>query len=198
MKIHHEHHRKVYIKLTKLYNKEKGLFPPIKGKFTRLEDLCKNYEGKLALLAGEVYSHNLFFNCLSPQGGDQMFKRVGCKDRLRSEYDTFEGLKQEFEKVALKFDSGSGFIYLQANKDKSYARLEVVGFKPGETPFMRGHYPLLCIDFWEHAYLDNKLWRSGDEGKKAYIRSWFNCINWEYVNKMYDRAFPRFPMFGGF
>eukprot|EP01084_Bolivina_argentea_P083601 151374_1 len=189
MKEHIIYAKNLHKELTKLVKSQKQLF-----KYPNLEDLCKNYEGKAAILAAEVYNHNLYFNLLSAYGGDKLFETIQCKDRLANEYDSFNGLKKEFEKVVMEFD-GSGWIYLQANKEETYSKLEIIAFKQGENPLKYGHYPLLCIDMFEHAYIGNDKWRS-DNAKKKYLNAFWQCIDWRYVDKMYDKAFPRFPAFG--
>ena len=39
--------------------------------------------------------------------------------------------------------------------------------------------PLLCLNIWEHAYIKD----FGIKGKEKYIDSFWNCINWEVVQK---------------
>ena len=57
-----------------------------------------------------------------------------------------------------------------------------------QTPLMRGHFPLLCIDLWEHAYyLDFKSER------ETFLKAMVGKINWENVRYRYDmfRSFRR-------
>jgi len=46
---------------------------------------------------------------------------------------------------------------------------------------MRGHFPLLCVDLWEHAYyLDYKSDREG------FLKAIVGKINWDNVQKRWD------------
>jgi superoxide dismutase len=66
--------------------------------------------------------------------------------------------------------------------------LEVVANKPSPPPFIKlalqpphksRFNPLLCINMWEHAYIKD----FGIKGKEKYIDSFWDCINWDTVQR---------------
>ncbi|KAI1640469.1 Manganese/iron superoxide dismutase [Biscogniauxia mediterranea] len=52
---------------------------------------------------------------------------------------------------------------------------------PGGTDVV----PLLCLNTWEHVWLrDYGIHVSGIEGKKIFVESWWECINWDRVERL--------------
>ena len=44
-----------------------------------------------------------------------------------------------------------------------------------------GNKAVLTIDVWEHAYYVDK-----GNARPAYIESWWNLVNWDYVNSQLE------------
>ena len=52
-----------------------------------------------------------------------------------------------------------------------------------DSPLMEGLYPIMGNDVWEHAY-----YLSYRNRRDEYLNAWWNVINWDEVNRRYERA----------
>jgi len=102
-------------------------------------------------------------------------------DRINKDFESLNNFKKKFEDVAQK-RFGSGWVWLVLTKS---GRLKVMSTANQDNPLMnvirRGGYPLLGLDLWEHAYY-LKYQNKRDE----YIKGFWDFVNWEFVNKMYE------------
>ena len=177
---HHQKHHKGYV--DKL-NEALKPYPELLNRVGGLEVLLGNpkhipldIKTKVVNFGGGVYTHDLFWSSISPQNTEPFFKGAF----KREVEDTFGGLyslkKEIVEKGLSHF--GSGWVWLVITKDG----LKVQTLDNQLTPLMRGHYPLLCIDLWEHAYyLDHKSDRA------MFLKSIVSNIDWVNVQKRFMR-----------
>ena len=128
--------------------------------------------------AGGFYNHNLFWNILSPNGGETPNGKL--LNSIDQHFQSFENFKNEFSKAAAtRFGSGWAWLCVHEN-----GKLEICSTANQDNPLMPGigcdGFPILAIDVWEHAYYLNYQNRRPD-----YINAFFNLINWEKVNEKY-------------
>jgi Fe-Mn family superoxide dismutase len=89
-------------------------------------------------------------------------------------------MKAEFTKAAVtRF--GSGWAWLSVSADGSLA----ISSTPNQdNPLMDGSgSPILAVDVWEHAY-----YKKFGPGRGDYLASWWNVVNWDTVNELYQSA----------
>ena len=127
---------------------------------------------------GGYYNHCLFWRIMSPDGGGTPSGKIG--EAISETFGSFENFKDEFSKAAAtRF--GSGWAWLcDCNGE-----LKICTTANQDNPLMEdqcGGTPLMCLDVWEHAYYLNYQNRRPD-----YIEAFFNVINWEEINSIYDR-----------
>ena len=65
----------------------------------------------------------------------------------------------------------------------SGAGLAVTSTANQDSPLMRGHTPLLCVDVWEHAYHLRYQHR-----RAHYLEAWRNVVDWQRVAARYTTA----------
>jgi Fe-Mn family superoxide dismutase len=128
---------------------------------------------------GGFYNHNLFWELLSPTGGNIT---PTMEAAINEAFGSFEAFKDLFAKAATtRF--GSGWAWLCVKEGK----LEVCSTPNQDNPLMPGvgcsGFPILGLDVWEHAYYLNYQNRRPD-----YIQAFFNVINWEVVEARYNSA----------
>ena len=175
MEIHHSKHHNGYT--TNLNNAIEGT----EMQNQSIEEICKseNLTGAVRNNGGGYYNHCLFWDILSPNGGEEPKDEVG--EAINSSFGSFENFKNEFAKAAAtRF--GSGWAWLCVKN----GALDICSTANQDNPLMLdqcGGTPILALDVWEHAYYLNYQNRRPD-----YINAFFNVINWKEVNKRFKAA----------
>lgn len=129
---------------------------------------------------GGYYNHNLYFQILSPQGGQPPQGRLA--EQIQADFGSFEELVQRLTATAASV-FGSGWAWL--SKDPS-GKLVITSTPNQDNPLMThgGQLtPILGIDVWEHAYyLKYKNVRAD------YLKAIFNVLDWAEVARLYEQA----------
>jgi superoxide dismutase, Fe-Mn family len=136
--LHHgKHHKKYVDTMNELLQKT-----PVPG--STLEDVVRNSKGKLFNNAAQAWSHDFYWNSLSPQ---RMRPSGAILRRVESAFGSYERFAGEFAKAANE-QFGSGWAWLVERDGK----LEIVTTSNAGTPMAQGVRCLLTVDVWEHAY----------------------------------------------
>ena len=175
MDIHYNKHYKGYVKKLNdaLSKKDYGdlELEQIVKSISRFPKVIRNN-------AGGAFNHALFWKMLSPKTQKPSGKIL---EKIIKDFESFKNFKTKFEDVAQK-RFGSGWVWLVLTKS---GRLKIMSTPNQDNPLMnvvrRGGYPLLGLDLWEHAYY-LKYRNKRDE----YIKGFWDFVNWEFVNKMYE------------
>jgi superoxide dismutase, Fe-Mn family len=159
---HYGKHHKTYVEKTNKL-KEGTEFED-----ASLEDLVMEASGTLFNNAAQVWNHNFFWKCLSPQ-------RKAPAGELTKALQSLGGLEtfqKDFEKAAIEL-FGSGWAWLV--KDKG-GKLKIVTTSNANTPLRDGQVALLTCDVWEHAYyIDHR------NDRPAYLKDYWPLVNWDFV-----------------
>jgi Fe-Mn family superoxide dismutase len=120
--------------------------------------------------AAQAWNHNVFWESMSPRGGD------GARDRelaraIEQSFGSHAELTARFAKAAVE-QFGSGWAWLVADDDN---KLEIVTTGNADNPIVHGKRVLLTCDVWEHAYyLDYKNQRD------AFVKMFLDkLVNWD-------------------
>ena len=176
MEIHHTKHHNTYV--TKLNDAVKGTDLESKS----IEDIIKNLNSvpeniRTAVQnnGGGHYNHSLFWELLTPNASEPSGEVV---DAISSTFGSLDKFKEEFAAAAAgRF--GSGWAWLVVDNGE----LEIVSTPNQDNPISEGKLPVLGLDVWEHAYYLNYQNRRPD-----YINAFWNVVNWDKVNELYQAA----------
>jgi Fe-Mn family superoxide dismutase len=174
MEIHHSKHHNGYT------NNLNAAVAGTEMEGKPIEDLLANHTDNPAVRnnGGGFWNHTLFWQLMSPNGGGDPTGAVA--DAINSAFGSFEQMKAEFTKAAVtRF--GSGWAWLSVSADGSLA----ISSTPNQdNPLMDGSgSPILAVDVWEHAY-----YKKFGPGRGDYLASWWNVVNWDTVNELYQSA----------
>ncbi|OGD29737.1 superoxide dismutase [Candidatus Azambacteria bacterium RIFCSPHIGHO2_01_FULL_44_55] len=168
MEIHHTKHHQGYIdKLNAVIEKYPGL------QDQKLEDLLKNLqaieqmeESDKTILknnGGGHLNHSLFWQMMAPA------KEVD-KNLLVEIEKTF-GYLDEFKKTftqAAVGQFGSGWAWLVRNEA---GKLDVYSLPNQDSPYLKGHTPIIGLDVWEHAY-----YLKYQNRRAEYVENWWKVL----------------------
>ena len=173
MDVHYNKHYKTYVKKLNdaLSKKDYG--------DVELEEIVKSiskYNTTVRNNAGGAFNHAMFWKMLSPKKQKVEGEVI---EKIKKDFGSINEFKKEFEETA-KDRFGSGWVWLVLTKNN---KLKIMSTANQDNPLMndiKGGYPLLGLDVWEHAYY-LKYQNKRDE----YIKNFWDVVNWEFVNELY-------------
>lgn len=178
MHLHHDKHHVTYVtNLNAAIEKHPEL-----GEKT-IEDLVSNLDAipediRTAVRnnGGGHANHSFFWEILSPTGGGEPTGEV--KAAIEATFGSFEKFQEDFAAAATtRFGSGWAWLVIDGGK------LAITSTPNQDNPLSDGKTPILGLDVWEHAYYLNYK-----NVRPAYIKAFWNLVNWEQVAKHYAAA----------
>jgi Fe-Mn family superoxide dismutase len=173
LKIHHTKHHQGYIDaLNQIHESlEKARKD---GNFTKMKhlkkDLSFNYSAHIL--------HKLYWENLCPKIQCKDFPQGALFDAIEKKFISFGNFLKEFKSTSNTIEANGWGILAIVEEE-----LEILGIEKHQNLSIIGAIPLLVCDMFEHAYYLNY------ENKKTdYIDNFFNLINWDIVEKRYDKA----------
>ncbi|MCA0378611.1 MAG: superoxide dismutase [Actinobacteria bacterium] len=178
MQLHHDKHHQAYVT----------------GANTALDALAEaresgnlanvnKLEKDLAFNVGGHVNHTIFWNNLSPEGGERPEGELAAA--LDEYFGSFEQFQAHFTATAMGVQ-GSGWAVLAWDALGQRANVVQLFDQQGNLP--AGTVPLLMLDVWEHAYYLDYLNVRAD-----YVSAFWNIANWADVAKRFDAARTQTP-----
>ena len=173
MELHHDKHHATYVSgantaLEKMAEAREA------GDYGTIPMLEKN----LAFNLGGHVNHSVFWQNLSPEGGDKPEGELGAA--INDQFGSFDAFRGHFNAAATTIQ-GSGWAILAW--DVLGQRLIIEQLYDQQGNIALGSHPLLMLDMWEHAfYLQYK------NVKADYVKAFWNVVNWADVQKRFDAA----------
>ena len=181
MEIHHDKHHAAYVDNL---NKALAGHPELMNKtpitlLREIDQVPADIRQTVINNGGGHVNHTLFWQMMAPNAGGAPSGDVA--KGIDRAFGTFDAFKLQFGDAAMK-RFGSGWAWLIIDHG---GKLAVVSTANQDSPLMigRGQYVILGIDVWEHAYYLKYQNRRAD-----YIQAWWNVVNWDFVNELYEQA----------
>ena len=173
MELHHDKHHATYVAgantaLAQMAEARE------KGEFGTIGKLSKD----LAFHLGGHTNHSIFWNNMSPDGGDKPEGELAAA--IDEFFGSFDGFRGQFSAVANSIQ-GSGWSILAYEPLGRNLVIEQLYDQQGNVPV--GTIPLLMLDMWEHSYYLDYANVKGD-----YVKAWWNIVNWADVAARFDAA----------
>lgn len=144
---HHKGHHGTYVRNLNQLVAERCEYQGLKLK----EVICLSHEKKDTKIfnnSAQIWNHDFYWNSLSPIPQDRVISNASFQQALEASFGSMQAFKDAFAAAALgQFGSGWGWLVL-----KDDGKLDIMCTANAEVPFLKGDYPLLTIDVWEHAY----------------------------------------------
>jgi Fe-Mn family superoxide dismutase len=176
MTIHHDKHHQAYVdKANAALEGTEWASKPIEEVIANLSSLPADKQGPVRNNGGGHYNHSLFWEALSPDGGEPTGELASAIDAAFGSLDAF---KEKFEAAGVgQFGSGWAWLVLDGGS------LAITSTANQDSPLTDGKTPLLGNDVWEHAYYLTYQNRRPD-----YLKAFWNVVNWAKVAERYAAA----------
>ena len=178
MTIHHDKHHQAYCNNL---NDAVAATPELEGKsavelISNLDAVPESVRTKVRNNGGGFVNHNLFWKGMSPDGGGQPSGALA--EAIDATFGSFDAFKAKFEETA-KGQFGSGWAWLCYGDGK----LHVMGYPNQDSPYMKGHLPVLGLDVWEHAY-----YLKYQNKRPDYVSAYWNVVDWAEADRLFAEA----------
>lgn len=140
-------------------------------------------EKDLAFNLGGHVNHTIFWNNLSPEGGERPEGELASA--IDEYFGSFEKFQAHFTATALGVQ-GSGWAVLAWDALGQRPNIVQLFDQQGNLP--AGTVPLLMLDVWEHAYYLDYLNVRAD-----YVKAFWNIANWQDVAQRFEAARKQTP-----
>ena len=165
LEFHYGKHHNAYV--TNL-NK---LVPGTEFEDLSLDDIVKKAPmGGVFNNAAQVWNHSFYWNCLSPNGGDEPTGDLLAA--INKAFGSFADFKEKFTNSALT-NFGSGWTWLVQNENGD---VELLNTSNAGSALTSGQKPLLTVDVWEHAYYVDYR-----NARPQYVAAFWNLVKWDFV-----------------
>lgn len=182
MEIHHTKHHQAYVNNVNaaLEGHADLANLSVEDLMSHITSVPENIRTAVRNNGGGHANHTMFWSIMKPGGGGN--PKGELAKAIEQQLGGFDAFKQALTKAALgRF--GSGWAWLTLNGDH---KLLVEDTANQDSPLMQGHFPVLGIDVWEHAY-----YLKYQNRRPEYVEAWFNTIDWDAVTERYQLGLKR-------
>ncbi|NCN99469.1 superoxide dismutase [Candidatus Pacearchaeota archaeon CG10_big_fil_rev_8_21_14_0_10_35_219] len=174
MEIHHDKHHAGYVKKLNAALEALEIDKDINKLLKNIDSIPEEKRQAIINNGGGHANHSLFWQILKKDV--EISGKI--KEAIDRDFGSFEDFKKKFSDAAVS-RFGSGWAWLVVDNDK----LEVMSTANQDSPVMSGKIPILGLDVWEHAY-----YLKYQNKRPEYIVAFWNVVNWDKVNELYEKA----------
>lgn len=142
--------------------------------FTNIKCLEKD----LSFFGSGAILHELFFKNMGPAIPSS--PNVILMEQIQKDFGSYDKFKQQFTESS-KVVEASGWNLLVWVP--SFKKLEILQCEKHQNLTLWGCRPLLVLDMWEHSYFLQYY-----TNRAEYINAFWNIINWNEVNKRFEKT----------
>jgi Fe-Mn family superoxide dismutase len=179
MQIHHDKHHQAYVTNLNAALKDHADLQA-KDIATLLKEINTVPEAIRTAVrnnGGGHYNHTMFWEIMKPGGPKEPAGALG--DAIKATFTSVDTLKEKMNEGGTKrFGSGWSWLIVDGG-----GALQVLSTANQDCPLMDGHYPVMGIDVWEHAY-----YLKYQNKRPDYLKAWWNVVNWDEVGKRFAAA----------
>lgn len=128
---------------------------------------------------GGHVNHSFLWETMGPSLGHG--PRGALAAAIERTFGSYEQFKSQFNAAGVTL-FGSGWVWLAMTQQADGGRLEIYTTTGHDNPLLRGHWPLLVNDVWEHAYYLKYENRRAD-----YLAAWWAIVNWDAVAARFEQ-----------
>ena len=138
----------------------------------------KCLEKDLSFYGSGVILHELFFENMGPAIPTN--PSINLMEQIRKDFTSYEKFKTQFSASSIAVEA-SGWNLLVWVPD--FKKLEILQCEKHQNLTLWGCVPLLVLDMWEHSYF-----LQYETKRKEYVDAWWNIVNWNVVNKRFEKV----------
>lgn len=183
MELHYNNHYLKYLnKLNEILIKNNfGFQYPVEELYNNIDIFPISDRDDIIYNAGGVINHELYFSSMKPKDNTISIPEP-LNSALIQKFGSIERFMEQFMGLSTSLP-GSGYTFLVM---KPNGELYLLNLANQDSPYNFGMTPILGIDVWEHAYY---LDRNND--RKTYVEEFFKVIDFEEVNKKYQKILDK-------
>jgi Fe-Mn family superoxide dismutase len=178
MEIHHDRHHKAYVdNLNKALEGQTALLSkPIDQLLREIAQVPEAIRQAVSNNGGGHANHSMFWEIMAKGAGGKPSGPLA--EEITKTFGDFAAFQAKLKQAGVsRFGSGWAWLVLDNGK------LEVISTPNQDSPLMKGQYPILGLDVWEHAY-----YLKYQNKRPDYIDAWWNVVNWNAVGQRYSHA----------
>jgi Fe-Mn family superoxide dismutase len=178
MKLHHDAHHQAYVtNLNKALEGDPALLKkPIDAILRDIDSVPEKVRQAVINNGGGHANHTMFWEIMAPKAGGAPTGEL-AKD-IDAAFGSFAKFQEKLSTTAVS-QFGSGWGWLVLNKGK----LDIIKLPNQDSPLLKGQFPIMGIDVWEHAY-----YLQYKQKRPDYVKAWWNTANWKDIAERYASA----------